>query len=220
MTNTDRNPDTVRDLAKAIDKVFTLNHYNSATFGDVLDLVWYTLTRYHPGAEEAYLETVRRMTPDAVRAVPEVLGILLVHFVLNESYSDLLGPVYMDLAGRWKKKGMGQYFTPWEICVCMGHMTMHEHDWDTCPKPTICEPCVGSGAMLLAIKAVVAEKWGRSRVSALQLSGQDSDKLCVRMAQIQLLLTNDDYMRDWLMVSGLEAAFASPGIEKVGCYEL
>jgi type I restriction-modification system DNA methylase subunit len=121
------------------------------------------------------------------------------HFCIEESYQDLLGPVYMEIGSRWTQAGLGQYFTPWAVCICMARMNACDHDWDEKPYPSVCDPCVGSGAMLLAFRAVVAEEKGREWASKLRLHGSDIDEVCVSMAKVQLYLTDDLYMRDFML---------------------
>lgn len=195
------SPDLVAKMLASLDKVYEKNHHNRATFEQCLDLWWWTLNRYAPGAEEKYMEVVGRMQPEAVRQAPEGFGLLMTHFCFRERYADFLGPVYMELAGRWKQSGLGQYFTPWNVCLCMAQMMLHDHDFVANPAPSILEPALGSGAMLLAIRAVAASKLGRREASHLRFAGQDIDPICVRMAQIQLRLSDDWYMTQFLIAS-------------------
>jgi type I restriction-modification system DNA methylase subunit len=186
-------------LARRIDAVYTENRYSASTFSDLMTLWDCTLRRYEPGAEDEYMATVGRMTKESVRLAPHGFGVLLQHFVVNRSYEDLLGPVYMDLASRWKRQGLGQYFTPWNVAVCMAEMVFSDVPPEDIPGMSINEPCVGSGVMLLAARHVVAQRHGREMASKLRLSGQDADPIVCRMARVQLTMTNDPYMTDFLL---------------------
>lgn len=214
LVNLEHSSENVRTLADIIDRAYRANRYDSSTFNDCVDLWLHTLTRFSPGAEERYLETVGRMQPETAHIACEGFALLMSHFIMEGRYSDLLGPVYMELASRWKAKGLGQYFTPWNMCVCMARMAFADHDFDAKPRPSVNEPCVGSGAMLLAVRGVVAEERGRDAASRLRLSGQDIDTLCVSMTRVQLLLTNDNYMSNFLLASYGELCVAqSPEAE-------
>ena len=73
----------------------------------------------------------------------------------------------------------GQYLTPDAITLLMGQLTTG--DEDDGKRKSVCDPCVGSGRMLLS----VAEKhrnW--------EFIGQDVDIRCVRMTAINLALRN------------------------------
>lgn len=73
---------------------------------------------------------------------------------------------------------------------------------------TVCDPCVGSGVMPLAFRGVVAREMGRFAASKLRISGADIDRVCVAMAGVQVLLTDDIYAAVLLrgMVGGDDGA--------------
>lgn len=194
---------TVRAFVRAVDEIFVLNQHSWSTFSDVVSLCRHTLMRYQPGVEDQYMETVARMTKEAVRATPKAFAILFNHFVINQRFEDILGPVYMELGSKWKKAGLGQYFTPWEVCLCVA-MLFHGS------KPTkenpisVNEPCIGSGAMLLAARAAIAKEHGREALRWFHVSGQDIDPLCVEMSEVQLALTDDRFLADFMLASKME----------------
>ena len=191
----------VKELVGVLEEVREANKQDWGTFRQCLSLWRNSLLRYSPGAEESYLTTVREMQPEAVRLATKGFAILLRHFVMEQRFVDVLGPVYMEIGSRWAKAGLGQYFTPWNVCLCMAEITFA----DVQPTPEhpikIYEPCLGSGAMLLAARSVVARRYGRESLRWLKISGQDIDPVCVMMAEIQLSLTDDIFVRDWLLVS-------------------
>lgn len=193
--------DNARELADLVEKVFDANNHSWGTFDDCLALWDCTLHRFQPGMEARYMETVGHMQPEAVRLAAQGFGLLMSHFCLEGCYADILGVTYMDLAGRWKRAALGQYFTPWTIALMMAEMVTHDHDWKA-NEPLSCnEPCVGSGVMLLAFRGIVARDHGRTTANRLQLSGQDIDQMCVKMARIQTTMTNDRYMSDLMAAS-------------------
>lgn len=192
----------VQELAGIIDRVYALNHYAHNTFADVVEMWKWVLHRHTKQGEKRYMEVVARLQPEAVRAAPEGFGLLMQHFVMEQRFSDLLGPVYMELAGRWKQGGLGQYFTPWEVCLMMAQMTLGDIAEPSAEQPLrVNEPCVGSGTMLLAAKQAVADQHGRGALRWLRVSGQDIDQLCVDMSEVQLLFTDDSFIRDWMLMN-------------------
>ena len=92
------------------------------------------------------------------------------------------------------KHYFGQFFTPWEVALVMDH-----HNLGNLPEPdlyraapyTICDPCVGSGTLLLAMVEVIQKRdpIGFS-LGYYQFYGQDKDGTCVKMAKINLHLHN------------------------------
>jgi len=191
----------IAELAKVIDEVYTLNAHAHDTFSQVIELCKWTLRRHEPGSEEQYMKVVGYMQAAAVRTAPQAFAILMQHFVMDQQFSDLLGPVYMELAGKWKQSGLGQYFTPWPVCVAMAEMVMVDVEPTQENPLTVNEPCVGSGAMLLAARDVVARRFGRPSLQWLKVSGADIDPLCVNMAEVQLRLTDDQFMMSWAIAN-------------------
>ena len=185
-------------LVNVVNRAYEANHYAHNTLSDCVELWAHTLHRYNPGEEELYMETVGRMQPEAVNIAAEGFALLLQHFTLEGCYSDLLGPVYQGLADRWKRVNLGQYFTPWDIAIMMTEMLAGDINPEADP-PTVHEPAVGSGVMLLAFRGVVAQRFGRHFASRCCLTGQDIDPLCVNMSLVQLALTNDIYMSNFLL---------------------
>lgn len=101
---------------------------------------------------------------------------------------DFLGKLYMnlDLGNHWH----GQFFTPYHVSECMAKMTIGEE----CRKEieekgyvSVCDPCVGGGAMLIA----AAEAFRECKInyqSSVVFVGQDIDPVVAKMAYIQLSL--------------------------------
>ena len=195
---------TVRTFVRAIDEIFELNQHSWSTFSDVVSLCRHTLMRHSPGAEEKYMETVARMTKEAVRATPKAFAILFNHFVVHERFEDILGPVYMELGSKWKKAGLGQYFTPWGVCLCLASLNFHGVKPSREEPISVNEPCVGSGALLLAARAAVAKEQGREALQWVHVSGQDIDPLCVEMSEVQLALTDDRFMANFMLANQMD----------------
>lgn len=190
----------VNALLGIIDRASSANRHDPGTFRLMVEAWEHCLRRYSPGHEEQYLEVAKRLQPAALQIASEGLGLLFQHFVVEQHYEDLLGPVYMLVGSTWTKAGLGQYFTPWEVCQAMAQMALHDLDLETNPSPLACDPCCGSGAMLLAARSAAAEAHGRKAAAKMRLYGYDNDALCTSMCRVQILLTDDDYMCDYLVV--------------------
>ena len=69
-------------------------------------------------------------------------------------------------------------------------------------EQTFNEPAIGSGVFFIAIKFLVHDKYGYNVSSRLNrnMFGQDINSRCVKMARIQLLMTNHTYMTNMLYV--------------------
>lgn len=202
----DVSAERVRALASCVDDLWHATHRADA-FALACDVWWCVLDRFAPGTEQRYVELVGGLRPEALRAIARGFAILQQHFFGEGEFADILGPVYMDLAGRWAKQSLGQYFTPWPICRLMASATLAQdiaerlEDGDV----SVSDPACGSGAMLLAVRSVVAERFGRAASARVKCFGQDIDRVCVQMARIQLRLADERYMRDFLIASAGES---------------
>jgi len=197
------DPQLLSELKKLVDVVWEETH-DFGAFRRCCDIWWAVLDRYTPGAEERYLEGVKDLSSRAVEAMTEGFALLMQHFCVDGKYDDVLGKLYMDIASDWGKRALGQFFTPWPICLCMAQFLIGDLDIDRFldgPAFTVNEPALGSGAMLLAMRAVVADKFGRWYTRGLHVTGQDIDHLCVTMARIQLAFTDDARMVSFLIAS-------------------
>lgn len=106
---------------------------------------------------------------------------------------DYLGPLYEVLAVN-DTHNFGQFFTPWDVAKLMVHLNrgdLPEPDLYRAEPYTICDPCVGSGTLLLAWVELVQnhDPIGFS-MGHYQFYGQDKDSTCVNMAEINLLIRN------------------------------
>lgn len=125
------------------------------------------------------------LPPEEIRGgMIELSGAYAETVIHEPPFTDILGRAYMEIASRWKCKGMGQYFTPQPVAIMMAGLTLGKipHDRLT----TILEPCVGSGVMALAVIQKVAEQ-DIKRVECLSITGIDLDYSCARMFPLQVL---------------------------------
>ncbi|MBR1741923.1 MAG: SAM-dependent DNA methyltransferase [Lachnospiraceae bacterium] len=101
---------------------------------------------------------------------------------------DFLGQLYMNLnlGSHWH----GQFFTPYHVCELMAKMQIGAG----CKKEiedkgylSVCDPCVGAGAMLIAA-ATAFREYGVNYQTNVVFIGQDIDPVVAKMAYIQLSL--------------------------------
>jgi hypothetical protein len=104
----------------------------------------------------------------------------------NPPLTDLLAALYMAITSRWKGQGLGQFFTPADVCDLMAAMQLADLGSDTPDRRLrIMDPCCGSGAMLLAAGRQVLAKGGSELLSYFSFTGTDLDPICVRMCATQ-----------------------------------
>lgn len=121
--------------------------------------------------EAEYMEEVKRWKKDELQHFAEALG-ALVNEMQTKPFEDVLGGYYMEFAisTSTQQRG-GEFHTPKPICELMARMTMQ---WENLPQDgviTVCEPCCGAGAMILAIgECATPEQRRRLRVTAIDIS--------------------------------------------------
>jgi hypothetical protein len=122
--------------------------------------------------EELYMETVKTYAdgPTGRRGCDLQAALFgdLVH-IMEETRADLLGDLFQGAITYGEN---GQFITPDSICELIAEMTGGEGE-------SVCDPCCGSGRMLLA-----SARLNRNR----EFIGQDVDLRCVRMTAINLAL--------------------------------
>ena len=137
--------------------------------------------------EEDYQNLVKDLKKETLSIYTKLFGLLLKFFTYDYHYGDPLGTFYMQTQSYGRN---GEYYTPYPVCYCMAKMLNPE------PNKKVLDPCVGSGAMLLATRQVIHEKhgWVESSRFGRNLYGMDISNNAVRMAKIQLYLTDYIYM--------------------------
>lgn len=125
-------------------------------------------------------EVVKPAIAEAIEAYANIVGKL-------EPFTDVLGPLYMDLASRGARQQLGQYFTPWNIASMMAQMTAGDPPPDDGQLVRVCDPACGSGVMLLAFANHVITHWGEDGLKRLSVTGCDLDTYCARIMATQLI---------------------------------
>lgn len=97
---------------------------------------------------------------------------------MEETRADILGDLFQGAISHGQG---GQYFTPEPVCEAMARMTLEGTAENSDRPRTVCDPCCGSGRMLLAVAKLRPHWW---------FVGQDIDLRCVRMTALNLALRN------------------------------
>ena len=99
--------------------------------------------------------------------------------LMLKTQMDVLGSIYMQTA---PKRGLGQVFTPDNICDAMVQLCEDEAAKTEKENTSYCDPCCGSGAMMLAkIRNTPLEK-----LLYVDFYLNDLDILCTKQAAIQM----------------------------------
>jgi type I restriction-modification system DNA methylase subunit len=100
---------------------------------------------------------------------------------------DFLGSLYMrfELGSHWH----GQFFTPYSLCHLMADIQMDDLKGkiDREGWVSVCDPCIGGGAMMVAA-ASKARTMGINYQKSMLFVGQDVDRIAGMMAYIQMSL--------------------------------
>jgi hypothetical protein len=132
--------------------------------------------------EAEYMRTIRKYKREKASLFSECLG--MVTNALEKDYHDFLGDVAaaLSVTNHWAC----QYWTPKHLCTAMVKMTVQNRKPTADHRFTVGEPCVGGGAMLIAM----AEELRRLNYHPVNwwFEATDIDRHCCQMAYIQLTL--------------------------------
>lgn len=135
--------------------------------------------------EEQYERAIKRL--GGVEVPAQMLGIIVMALEQN-SDQDFLGKLYMNLnlGSHWH----GQFFTPYDVCRMIAEMNFGSDMEDEVKRKgyiSVCDPCVGAGAMLIAAANALKRVNVNFQTNAVFV-GQDIDWVVAMMAYIQLSL--------------------------------
>lgn len=151
-------------------------HDAARVFDDFLTLVVCCLARQTQ--EEWYLNTIRKYDKNDINIFPKLLGSLFIIYdkaIYNGEWCDPLGDFYQEISGKYKKSGMGQFFTPKSLCDIMSQLVLQPGEFGK----NISEPTCGSGRIILSANNIAK---GNYYVAA------DLDHMCVKMTCINLAI--------------------------------
>lgn len=135
--------------------------------------------------EEQYERAIKRL--GGVEIPAQMLGIITMALEQNPD-QDFLGKLYMNLnlGNHWK----GQFFTPYNVCQMMAEINFGDGTQAEVERKgyiSVCDPCVGAGAMLIAAANAMRRAKVNYQTSAVFV-GQDIDQVVAMMAYIQISL--------------------------------
>jgi hypothetical protein len=197
-------------LKRVIDEVYSLTH-DRRCFATCCNIWWATLQRLE-GGESVYMELIADWPDEAVRVAKKGFDILVEHFTCDGGFDDILGQTYMMIRSDWGGSVLGQYFTPWPIARLMTQLTAGALDTarlEGGPAVELYDPACGSAVMLLAARAHIASTFGRRALRNVRCYGQDVDRLCCTMANIQLAMSNVPWMLSLMAATHAELAAKS-----------
>ena len=174
------DPVKVEKVAEAIGKEWD-KIYHAVAFDKVLDIILSALER----RDKDYLKLIDGMDRKVLGAIAGIHD-ALYNFFINGNYGDPLGHFYMEHISYGKG---GEFYTPFNIAVMMAKIL------DPDQNDRVCDPCVGSGTMLLATRYVIHEKYGWVASSRFgrNLYGIDISLNATKMAKINLYYTDYVY---------------------------
>lgn len=170
-----------QEVANKLSRIWERIDYK-ANFEQFLDLILAALER----READYMALVKSLDKGVLDTYVEMYSLLYEYFI-SGYYGDPLGSFYMQSLSHGNN---GEYYTPWGVAYMMAQMVE--------PKPgdIICDPCCGSGIMLLAARCIIHKKhgWIASSGYGRNIYGMDISSRAVKMAKINLYLTDYVYM--------------------------
>jgi hypothetical protein len=169
-----------------------LSHRHSTwqVFTDFLELAACSISNrfdlaQYDAREARYMEIIKRYSKEEATSLAETLADLILQ--IDREGQDVLGKTYheLELHNKWH----GQFFTPYHLSRMMAKMTIGTDLQKIIEEKgfiTVCEPCVGSGTMLLAFGDECEEQG--IDLGRVHMTGVDVDLKCVHMAFLQLSL--------------------------------
>jgi|GEM_PF-3348358 len=130
------------------------------------------------GALTGWLDAAGDHQVRALAACFDVLAGLDVHASFEDANGDLLGPVYMSLRGLSSQQAAGAFYTPPDLSLLLGAMTMPDEG------ARVMEPCCGAGGMVLGV--VKAMRQAGRDPNACTWVLNDLDPLAVALAGVNL----------------------------------
>lgn len=141
--------------------------------------------------EKQYFTTIGKYKPDEQKLFPEMFADLVealeYELTWRNAPADVLGTLFHELELHNKYKG--QFFTPQNICDMMAQITLGDGKglFNERGFISLCEPCCGSGAMILGFARAMLEK-DFNYCTQLVVLATDVDLKCVYMCYLQLSL--------------------------------
>lgn len=178
-----------REITKLIQQV-SYRHSLWDVFGDWVELMAICISNscdkvHYADRERRYMEIVKKYNRQELDRFAEAFTCLVLTLE-NTGLRDVLGETFHELELHNKYKG--QFFSPFHLCEMMGDIAIGgEPELNENGYMTICEPCSGSGAMVLgAARSMQKAKMDFQR--KMVVLANDIDLKCVHMCYVQLSL--------------------------------
>jgi hypothetical protein len=139
------------------------------------------LARFSVPLAETVPDDAAPLVEDLVNAFHELVGD-------HPPFTDLLGPVYMELAAHGSKSILGQYFSPQTISAFMGEVLVADNDPPKDRLITACDPTAGSGVMMLSWCQTMLRHHGKNALRDCSVTCVDIDLYCAYMCAVQFLM--------------------------------
>lgn len=165
-------------LADALDCGY--RHSNAETYRWMLSLA-FDIMGLSVKEAESIPDTARSKVENALHVYEDLVS-------REEPWTDILGPVYMDLGSRWGKQTLGQFFTPQSIATMMSMMSVF--GMEEAPDNKViraCDPACGSGVMMLSLAQAVLKQGGPEALKRHSFTGVDLDPICARTMALQFM---------------------------------
>jgi hypothetical protein len=186
-------PQTTRDYLATLEHAIRQLAYGHHTFTIFRHFVELSAITFSNAAdpinkaarEKHYLTIVAQYQPEEFQKFPPLLGMLVA--CLEYEPTDVLGVLYHRL--ELHNHHSGQFFTPYPVCLAMAKMLVHDakHLVEEQAFIRAHEPCVGSGAMVIALAQALREEEINYQ-QCLHVTAVDLDLLAVHMAYVQCTL--------------------------------
>lgn len=104
----------------------------------------------------------------------------------NKPFTDILGPVYMELASKWKQASLAQFFTSQNVAVMMASMCGTAVEIPG-RLTRVIDPACGSGCLILSYMQVIHRMGRPGELKEFMFVGVDLDPVCADMTAVQVI---------------------------------
>jgi hypothetical protein len=192
-------PQTTSDYLSTLEhaiRQLAYGHHTFTVFRHFVELSAISLSNvadpiHKPTREKQYLSIVAQYKSQEFQQFPPMLGMLVE--CMEHEPTDVLGKLYHRL--EIHNHQSGQFFTPYPVCQAMAKMLVHDakHLVETQEFIRAHEPCVGSGAMVIALAQALREEHINYQ-QCLHVTAVDVDIVAVHMAYVQCTVRRESAM--------------------------
>lgn len=134
--------------------------------------------------EDEYLQTIEGYSQEEVNQLARAMA-GLIDEMNDHPFADVLGPFYTETIASADQQARGEFYTPKSVSTMMAKMALDPAAIKAGGRPvTVCDPCCGSGGMVLAC----AQPLAPDHVDLLRVTLQDINPVACDMAYINTTL--------------------------------